>query len=71
MSSRMMNENSAISPSRNDQWSGKTLLSSPRSGVAAWKRSSRPLPTFAGTWPISNFPALHGRSQKSGPTVSR
>ena len=34
VSSRTMNEYSAISPSRNDQWSGKTLLSSRRSGVA-------------------------------------
>jgi hypothetical protein len=35
VSSRMMNENSAISPSRNDQWSGKILFSRPRSGVDA------------------------------------
>jgi hypothetical protein len=35
VSSRMMNENRAISPSRNDQWSGKTLFRRPRSGVAA------------------------------------
>src|SRR4051794_31904598 len=50
-----MNENSAISPSRNDQWSGNTLFSSPRSGVAAWKRSSTPLPTFAGIWVMSSL----------------
>ena len=31
----MMNEYSAISPSRNDQWSGKTLLSSP--AQRAWR----------------------------------
>src|SRR6266511_3127212 len=39
----MMNEYSAISPSMNDQWSGKTLFSARRSGLAPVSRSSAQL----------------------------
>ncbi len=74
----MMNEYSAISPSRNDQWSGKTLLSSRRSGVAAWNRSSSCSPVAAGSLARSILrrrldvcSLIHGRSQKPGPTGSR
>src|SRR4051794_37804643 len=66
-----MNENSAISPSRNDQWSGNTLLSRPRSGVAAWNRSSTPLPTFAGIWVMSSFRRFTAAPPTSILTVSR
>ncbi len=70
VSSSTMNENSAISPSRNDQWSGKTLLRIPRSGVATWNRSSTSLRGLAGQGRYVDLSALHGRSQKSGPTVA-
>src|ERR1700728_2157079 len=44
-SSKMMNEYSAISPSRNDQWSGNTLRSRTRTPLAPWNLSSSALPT--------------------------
>src|SRR3984885_9225342 len=45
VSSKMMNEYSAISPSRNVQWSGKTLRSRTRTPLAPWNLSSSALPT--------------------------
>jgi hypothetical protein len=42
VSSRMMNEYSAISPSRNDQWSGNTFRSALLANLAAPNRSSIP-----------------------------
>ncbi len=40
MTTRTMKQYRAISPSMNDQWSGKTLLSDRRANVAAPSRSS-------------------------------
>src|SRR6266571_9570755 len=45
VSSRMMNEYSAISPSRNVQWSGKIFLKAVRKPLAPRNRSSSQPPT--------------------------
>src|SRR6516162_2524982 len=49
VSSRMTNDHSAISPSRNDQWSGKTFRRNTRSPRAPWNLSSShdPVPLSA------------------------
>ena len=68
----MMNEYSAISPSRNVQWSGKTFRSSVRRPLAAWNRSSSSAPCFPSGFGMVSRPSLvtHPRSQKLGPTGS-
>src|SRR6202035_2662835 len=45
VSSRITNDQSAISPSMNDQWSGKTFLIRTRTPLAPWNRSSSHPPT--------------------------
>ena len=67
VSSRMTNDHSAISPSRNDQWSGNTFRISTRNPRAPWNLSSShpPAPVRA----FGNVKVVaHPRSQKLGPT---
>jgi len=45
VSSKITNDHSAISPSMNDQWSGKTFRNATRQPRAAWNRSSSQPPS--------------------------
>ena len=66
-SSRMMKLYSAISPSMNDQWSGKTLLRFFFEPLVEPRRSST---KRGGAAPPALFDHAHPRSQKLGPTGS-
>ena len=68
MSSRITKDHSAISPSMNDQWSGKTFFISTRTPLAPWNLSSSHPPTPSSARGDLDRVVAHPRSQKLGPT---
>ena len=68
VSSRITNDHSAISPSMNDQWSGKTFRIRTRTPRAPWNLSSSHPPTPLSAFGIFTAFVAHPRSQKLGPT---
>ena len=68
MSSRITKDQSAISPSMNDQWSGKTFFIRTRTPLAPWNLSSSHPPTPSRAGGILTGVVAHPRSQKLGPT---
>ncbi len=61
VSSRITKDQSAISPSMNDQWSGKTFFIRTRTPLAPWNRSSSHPPTPSRRRPGSLYGHLAGR----------
>lgn len=69
VTNKMMNEYSVISPSMNDQWSGKTLLNCRLANLAMPSRSSSQRDVLDSTYASSIF--LRPRFQNPGPIGSR